>query len=85
VKRRFFLAALAGTAAGAAFTSAPLAQEPEKHKSIIVRAKCVGCGDCIRACPMKAISYDCGKARVDQEKCIACKLCVLTCSYGAPR
>lgn len=54
-------------------------------KSTIFKPKCVGCGDCVRACPVKAITMDHGKAVVDPEKCVGCRLCVFTCSYGAPR
>lgn len=54
-------------------------------KSIIVKAKCVGCGDCVRSCPVQAITLIKGKAVVDPEKCVGCRLCVITCSYGAPR
>jgi ferredoxin len=54
-------------------------------KTIIVRAKCVGCSDCVRICPVQAITLIRGKAVVDPEKCVGCRLCVVTCSYGAPR
>ena len=57
----------------------------DQVKTTIVRSKCVGCGDCVRACPVQAISMQRGKAVVDPEKCISCRLCVITCSYGAPR
>ncbi len=59
------------------------AQDP--IKTTIARYKCVGCGDCVRTCPVQAITIEKGKAIVDPEKCVACKLCVKTCSYGAPR
>lgn len=32
--------------------------------------KCNGCGDCIPACPVKAIVMENGKARILPEKCI---------------
>ena len=54
-------------------------------KSVIIKAKCVGCGDCVRSCPVQAITMVRGKAVIDAEKCIGCRLCVITCSYGAPR
>jgi len=55
------------------------------NKSTILKSKCVGCGDCIRACPVTAIKLDRGKAVVDPEKCVGCRMCVITCSYGAAR
>jgi len=54
-------------------------------KSTIFAAKCVGCGDCVRGCPVKAITMIKGKAVIDTEKCVGCRLCVVVCSYGAPK
>jgi Fe-S-cluster-containing hydrogenase component 2 len=81
MKRRVFLASCATVLAATALLKA----EEEIKKAQIVRSKCVGCGDCVRACPAQAITLDDGKAIVIQEKCVSCRLCVLTCSYGAPR
>jgi ferredoxin len=55
------------------------------NKSTILKAQCVGCGDCVRACPVTAIKMDRGKAVINVEKCVGCRTCVLTCSYGAAR
>lgn len=49
----------------------------------ILRNRCVGCEDCIKACPVKAIEIHSGKALIDQEKCIGCQICVKTCTYQA--
>jgi len=56
-----------------------------RRRSVIIQSRCVGCGDCVRACPVKAISLIHRKAHIDQDKCVGCKMCVYTCSYGAPR
>lgn len=52
-------------------------------KSFVTKSKCVGCGDCTRVCPVKAITLQDGKAIVDPAICIGCRLCVKACSYGA--
>lgn len=62
-----------------------LKAQEDTRKPVIIRSKCVGCGDCARICPVNAIKLERGKASVDQEFCVGCRLCVATCSYGAPR
>lgn len=50
-------------------------------------ARCVGCYDCYRICPVKgnAVFMIRGKAVIDVEKCIGCLKCIYICSYGAVR
>jgi Fe-S-cluster-containing hydrogenase component 2 len=55
------------------------------EKTVINKSKCVGCGDCVRVCPVDAITVIRGKAVIDIEKCVGCKLCIQICSYGAPQ
>lgn len=40
---------------------------------------CLGHGDCVAACPEKAISICNGLATIDPEKCVGCGICVKTC------
>lgn len=41
---------------------------------------CLGCGDCVKACPFSAIKItDKGVAFVDPELCVGCGNCVLSC------
>lgn len=52
---------------------------------IIDKEKCVGCGACVGACPVSAISMgDDGKAVIYGEKCISCGTCTAVCPVGAP-
>lgn len=52
-------------------------------KPEVIRKNCVGCGDCVRFCPVQAISLRNGKAVIDTGKCIDCKMCISTCTYNA--
>jgi uncharacterized protein (DUF362 family)/NAD-dependent dihydropyrimidine dehydrogenase PreA subunit len=49
----------------------------------VIRSMCIGCGKCIRGCPMKAISLKNGKAKVNQRKCIRCYSCHEFCDSHA--
>ena len=40
---------------------------------------CLGFGSCERACPFDAITVQDGLAKVNEEKCVACRACVVTC------
>ncbi len=43
---------------------------------------CVGCGQCVQACPLGAIDLG-EKARIDQSRCILCGNCLQVCPQGA--
>jgi Fe-S-cluster-containing hydrogenase component 2 len=45
--------------------------------------RCTGCGECLEACSIGAITLDGGKARVDFSRCAGCEACVLACPTGA--
>ena len=56
-----------------------------KPKPVFLHKKCVGCGDCFRSCPPKAISMKEGKPRADLNVCIRCFCCQELCPVQAIR
>jgi len=45
--------------------------------------KCIGCGFCVRDCPVEAVHLRKKKAVIDQEKCTSCGVCFRVCENGA--
>ena len=44
---------------------------------------CIGCGDCVEACPFEAIKMGGGVVEGDQRNCMGCGVCVSVCPEGA--
>ena len=52
-------------------------------RPVVVKERCVGCGDCIRACPVQTVHMHGGKAKVMHSDCIRCYTCHEMCIYQA--
>jgi RnfABCDGE-type electron transport complex B subunit len=50
-----------------------------------IDTKCVGCGECVKVCPISgAIKGESGERhRIDKDKCIGCGICLNACSKRA--
>lgn len=55
------------------------------YKPFVDKSACVGCEDCVKACPVKAIEVVDEKAEIQDTLCIDCKICVKTCPHHAIR
>ncbi len=65
---------------------ASVAGKMEQHaaaKPVMKEVHCVGCRQCYRVCPVRAVSMVKGKALIDYDVCIGCGQCVAACNYEA--
>ena len=72
---------------GAAAKSASFLKEEwvtaSPEKAFVDEGACNGCGDCVEACPSKAITLEDQKAVVDPFQCTGCGGCIPECPEGA--
>ena len=54
-----------------------------EHKPTLKKRFCVGCGECARMCPAKAIEMKNKKPPINREKCIRCFCCQEFCPHAA--
>ena len=52
------------------------------NRALIDLSKCTGCGQCVEACPFKALSLLEEKMVRDEEKCMDCSHCLYICPEG---
>jgi ferredoxin len=56
-----------------------------RSKSPVITEKCIGCGECRRICPKKAVNIVDEIANIDYSKCISCYCCQEICPANAVR
>ena len=63
------------------WAGAPLSRAA-RMKPRLVEANCLGCGNCVEACPTRTIAAG-RPPQFDMDRCIGCLCCVETCPEGA--
>ncbi|MCX5710619.1 MAG: DUF362 domain-containing protein [Candidatus Omnitrophica bacterium] len=50
---------------------------------VVYLDRCTGCGECEKACPVKAITIENEKSVINAAKCIGCATCIAVCPFSA--
>ncbi|MEM2946658.1 MAG: 4Fe-4S binding protein [Candidatus Bathyarchaeia archaeon] len=53
------------------------------EKAFIIAELCNGCGECVKICPVNAITMQNGKAKIDPFQCTGCGACIPICPQEA--
>lgn len=77
-----FGGALKNLGMGCASRKGKLMQHSDISPIVYVR-KCTGCGECVKACPVNAISLKNKKSVIDGSTCIGCATCIAVCPFTA--
>ena len=80
------LAGFGGALKNVAMGCAPPVGKREQHaiKMYASKKKCVGCGRCVKVCPVRASGLDAGKkAKINIAVCIGCGECMTVCPAKA--
>jgi uncharacterized Fe-S center protein len=52
-------------------------------KPTVIEQKCVGCGCCLKICPVSAITLKNNLAQIDAQLCLGCGECLCACKFEA--
>lgn len=74
---------LGGLGASILSLLAPVFKQGFTVRPQIIKSKCVACGSCRDACPVKVISIVNKHAQIDHRNCIRCYCCHEMCQYNA--
>lgn len=80
------LSGFAGTFKNVGMGCASRKGKMAQHADVAPKVKvkdCIGCGECVEHCPVKAIALAEDKARINGDKCIGCGECVIVCPNEA--
>lgn len=58
-------------------------QKMIEPKPVVNRSKCIGCGECMRNCPVSTITITAKKAKINTKACIKCYCCQEFCPVKA--
>ncbi len=79
------MAGFGGAIKNLAMGCAPAAGKRDQHSTrpFVKPKKCVACGRCFEVCPVDALSYVDGKAKIHKDICIGCGDCLANCAFEA--